>query len=156
MSIRIRIATSSDIDDLFDIRTSVRENYQSREELAALGVTPASIATMLASSSRAWIAEVDTRPAAFAMADAEQATVFAMFVRPEYEGRGLGRLLMREAENWLFSQGLPEIWLLTGSDARLRAHGFYQRLGWSPVGVHPDGQIKYVKRRVDSVTPHAG
>lgn len=79
------------------------------------------------------------------MADAGQATVFAMFVRPGYEGRGLGRALMREAEGWLFAAGCREIWLLTGGDPSLRAHGFYQRLGWESAGAQEDGPIKYVK-----------
>lgn len=68
-----------------------------------------------------------------------------MFVRPGYEGRGLGRVLMREAETWLFGRGWDEIWLLTGSDPKLRANGFYQHLGWRDAGLQEDGQIKYVK-----------
>ena len=38
---RIRLATTADVETLFELRTSVRENHQSREELAAIGVTPA-------------------------------------------------------------------------------------------------------------------
>ncbi|MFN8456023.1 MAG: methyltransferase [Anaerolineae bacterium] len=59
------------MDILFDIRTSVRENYQSLEELAALEVTPASIVEMLHSTGRAWLAEVDHRPVAFAPTEAK-------------------------------------------------------------------------------------
>ena len=127
--VRIRPATAEDVETLFEIRTSVRENHQSREELARIGVTSESVQEMLASNSRAWVAEVDDYPAAFLMANAEEATVFAMFVRPAYEGRGLGRALMERAESWLFDQGASEIWLTTGSDPRIRANGFYRRLG---------------------------
>ena len=147
----IRTATEADIPALFDIRTSVRENHQSLEELALLGVTPQGIAEMLRPTSRAWIAEVEGQPAAFSMADTGEGTIFAMFVRPEYEGRGLGRALMREAETWLFEQGWGEIWLLTGSDPRLRANGFYRHLGWQEAGLQEDGQIKYVKRRASAI-----
>lgn len=143
----IRTATEADIPTLFDIRTSVRENHQSLEELAPLGVTPQGIAEMLRTSSRAWVAEVDGQPVAFSMADAKEGTIFAMFVRPEYEGRGLGRALMREAEAWLFGKGWDEIWLLTGSDPKLRANGFYRHLGWQEAGLQEDGQIKYVKHK---------
>lgn len=142
---QIRLATLADVEALFEVRTSVRENHQSRAELATIGVTPESIAEMLGSSSRAWLAEADGQAVAFAMADAGQATIFAMFVRPGYEGRGLGRALMREAEGWLFSQACQEIWLLTGGDPSLRAHGFYVHLGWASAGPQEDGQIKYVK-----------
>lgn len=46
-SIKVRTATVADVDTLFDIRTSVRENYMSRAELAAIGVTPASVSALL-------------------------------------------------------------------------------------------------------------
>lgn len=143
---RVRTATEADVEALFEVRTSVRENHQGLEELAGLGVTPESVAAMLRATARAWVAEEDGRALAFSMADAAEGTVFAMFVRPGHEGRGLGRTLMREAEGWLFAAGWSEIWLLTGGDPALRAHGFYRRLGWESAGVQPDGQLRYVKR----------
>lgn len=142
----IRVAAEADVETLFDIRTSVRENHESREQLAAIGVTPESVGGMLGTTARAWLAEFDGVPAAFSMADAGQGTIFAMFVRPEYEGRGLGRALMREAEDWLFAAGWDEIWLLTGGGP-LRANGFYKHLGWEVKGREADGQLRFVKRR---------
>ena len=144
---KVRVATESDVEALFDIRTSVHENRQSREELAAIGVTPASVGQMLRTTSRAWLAEVDGQPVAFSMADAQRGTVFAMFVRPGYEGLGLGRALMQEAEGWLYAQGHDAIWLLTGSEQGLRANGFYHHLGWGVGGVEPDGQLRFIKRK---------
>jgi GNAT superfamily N-acetyltransferase len=114
--VNVRHATEADVESLFEIRTSVRENHQSREELARIGVTPATVTEMLRTDSRAWLAEVEGEPVAFAMANAAEGTVFAVFVRPGFEGRGLGRDLMRRAEQWLFEQGAEEIWLTTGSD----------------------------------------
>jgi hypothetical protein len=32
----------------------------------------------------------------------------------------------------------------------VRANGFYQRLGWTGVGVEEDGQVQYVKRRPEA------
>ncbi len=124
----------------------MRENFQSRAELAEIGVTPDSISEMLQTTSRAWIAVADGVPAAFSMADRELATVFGMFVRPQFEGHGLGRQLMQRAEAWLFDY-CDDIWLLTGSDPQIRANGFYLHLGWQTVGVQEDGQIKYCKTR---------
>ncbi|MBA2501752.1 MAG: GNAT family N-acetyltransferase [Pyrinomonadaceae bacterium] len=147
---QIRIAIGSDVATLFRIRTSVKENYQSQEELAAIGVTPESVGEMLRTTARVWVAEIDDEGVAFSMADAEQGTIFAMFVRPGYEHRGAGRALMRAAEEWLFSQGHDEIWLLTGSDERLRANGFYRHLGWNAEGIEADGQLRYVKRKHSS------
>jgi GNAT superfamily N-acetyltransferase len=147
MSTEIRLATTEDIESLFDIRTSVRENQQSREGLAKNGVTPQSIAEMLRTTSRAWIGLDDGLPVAFSMANSDQATVFAMFVRPGHENQGFGRRLMREAEAWLFSCGCDEIWLLTGGEPGIRASGFYRHLGWQPAGVEDDGQLKFTKKR---------
>jgi GNAT superfamily N-acetyltransferase len=73
-----------------------------------------------------------------------------MFVRPGYEGQGLGRVLMHEAEDWLYSCGCEQIWLLTGSEEGLRASGFYRHLGWSVAGVEADGQWRFIKQRVGS------
>jgi GNAT superfamily N-acetyltransferase len=143
----VRAAAPDDAELLFDIRTSVRENHQSRAELASIGVTPRSVAEMLRTTSRAWVAEAGGGAVGFSMADAAEGTVFAMFVRPGWEGRGAGRALMREAEAWLFTQGWEEIWLLTGRDPALRANGFYRRLGWTEAEWRADGQVKYVKSK---------
>ncbi len=144
----IREAQIEDIETLFNIRTSVIENHQSREELVTLGITPETVANMLQTDCRAWIAEIDERPIAFSMANAAEKTIFAMFVLPSFEGRGAGRALMQQAEQWLWSQGVEEIWLLTGNDSNLRAYGFYLHLGWTPTDIEPDGQIKFLKKKV--------
>ena len=141
----VRLATAADVDTLFEIRTSVRENHQSREELATIGVTPESITAALDGTSRAWIAENETgRSLGFSMADRAQGTVFALFVRPDAERRGAGRTLLAVAEAWLFANGWTEIWLLTGVDPSLRAHHLYRKAGWKAVGIE-DGQVRYVK-----------
>jgi GNAT superfamily N-acetyltransferase len=147
MKNEIRVASVTDIEALFEIRTSVHDNHQSRCELATVGITPDSIRQMLQDASRAWLGLEDGVPVAFSMANAEQATVFAMFVRPGHEDRGFGRRLMREAEAWLFSRECDEIWLLTSADPGIRAHGFYRHLGWQPAGIQKDGQVKFIKRR---------
>ena len=45
-TITIRAAEASDVDALFHVRCSVRENLQTREELAGIGITPESVAAM--------------------------------------------------------------------------------------------------------------
>jgi GNAT superfamily N-acetyltransferase len=143
----IREAQLEDIETLFNIRTSVIENHQSREELLTLGVTPETVANMLQTHCRAWIAEIDEQPIAFSMANAAEKTIFAMFVLPSFEGRGAGRALMQQAEQWLWSQDVEEIGLLTGNDPNLRAYGFYLHLGWTPADIQSRGQIKFVKKK---------
>jgi GNAT superfamily N-acetyltransferase len=144
----IREAQLEDIETLFNIRTSVIENHESREELATFGITPETIANMLQTDCRAWIAEIEQRPIAFSMANATEKTIFAMFVLPSFEGRGAGRALMQQAEQWLWSQGVEELWLLTGNNPNLRAYGFYLHLGWTPTDIQSDRQIKFIKKKV--------
>ncbi|MEM6500376.1 MAG: GNAT family N-acetyltransferase [Cyanobacteria bacterium P01_C01_bin.89] len=149
--LRIRTAQREDIETLFEIRTGVVENYQSREEIAELGITPDSVATMLETDCCAWIAQLEERVIGFSIASATERTIFGIFVRPDFEGRGAGRALMEVTERWFWDQGMDEIWLLTGNDPTLRAYGFYLHLGWVPVGVEQDGELpgemKFIKKR---------
>jgi GNAT superfamily N-acetyltransferase len=142
----VRLATAADVETLFALRTSVRENHQSREELAAIGVTPETITAALTGPARAWLVEDGAGDAlGFAMADSAEGTLFALFVRPDAERRGVGRALLAAAEAWLFARGWEEIWLLTGSDPSLRAHRVYLAAGWQVVS-ELDGQLRYTKR----------
>lgn len=147
----IRIAQQKDIETLFEIRTSVIENHQSRKEIAALGITPASVTAMLQTDCCAWIAELDGQSIGFSIANKIEKTIFGIFVLPGFEQRGVGRHLMQAAETWLWNHGIDEIWLVTGNDPSLRAYGFYLHLGWIAVGVETEGdfkgEMKFVKRR---------
>src|SRR5688500_4319408 len=79
----VRPATVADIPALFVVRTSVNENHLDLEELADRGVTPDSIAAMLADDDmRTWVIEERGEVAGFTMADARTGTVYALFVRP--------------------------------------------------------------------------
>lgn len=138
----IRKVQLEDIETLFEIRTSVIENYQSCEEIAQLGITPETVAQMLQTDCCAWIAEIDAKPIAFSIANATEKTIFGMFVLPTFAGGGAGRALMEKAEQWLWSQDIDEIWLLTSNDRNLRAYGFYLHLGWVPVGMETEGELK--------------
>lgn len=148
-SMKIRIAQPDDIETLFEIRTCVIENYQSREEIAKLGITPESVAQMLATDCCAWVAEIDRQPIGFSIANATEKTVLGLFVLPAFEGRGAGRALMQTAENWLRSQGIEEIWLVTENNPNFRAYGFYLHLDWIPIGVQSNGnfqgEMKFIK-----------
>ncbi|QIL75564.1 GNAT family N-acetyltransferase [Hymenobacter sp. HDW8] len=125
----LRHATPADVPILFDIRCSVRENHQSREELAALGVTDSTVVEMLQGDGPGWLAEIDDKPVGFAMVILSERTVFACFIRPGFEGRGIGRRLMEAAEAELRRHSIQEAWLTTGADPAIRANVFYQALG---------------------------
>jgi len=138
----IRLANQADINAIFDIRTSVQENHLSRDQLAGMGITRETIRQAILEAPCAWVAEVDGVPVGFSMADVEDGCVFAAFVLPEFEGRGLGRSLMDRAEAFLF-QHHQMIWLETAEASR--ASGFYRNLGWQPVENLPEGDIRFEK-----------
>lgn len=143
---KLRRGERDDVEALFEIRCSVVENHQSREELAALGITTESVAAMIESGGYlSIIAEVDDRPVGFAMAQISDGYVFALFVKPGYEGQGIGKALMKTVEAGLHSAGVAEAWLATGADPRLRAVGFYRHLGWRESGFLDDGQLIFKK-----------
>ena len=147
----IRLATAADIPELFSVRTSVRENHLSMEQLEERGVTPASIAATLSDDDwRTWVAEENGRICGFTMANSQAGSVFALFVSPWAEGRGHGNALLAEAERWLFDSGREMLWLETDKDPSTRAHRLYQRCGWVLVGPADHGDVRYEKLRTPS------
>ncbi|MOA22983.1 putative acetyltransferase [compost metagenome] len=146
MNIAVRKARTEDVEAIFDIRTSVVQNHLSREQLSEMGITPAALTEMLAAGAGVWIAEVDGSPAAFSSIDDEDGSVFALFVTPDFEGLGLGRLLLQEAETALFRHH-ETIWLETDGRDGIRDNGFYRKHGWVHVDTMVNGDVRYEKRR---------
>lgn len=145
-ALSIRSATAADVETLFAIRCAVRENHQSRAELAALGIDAESIRAAIERGDYiTTIAEIDGRAVGFSMAQISAGYVFATFVLPDHEGRGVGRAVLAAAEDGLRSRGVASAWLSTGADEKLRAVGFYRHLGWVDAGFLPDGQRRFEK-----------
>ena len=143
---QIHPATPEDVAAIFDVRCSVRENHMSREELAVLSITPKTVREMITGGDYIVpVALIDGKIAGFAMARISEGYVFALFVRPEYEGKGLGRALMNEVESGLMEHGVTDARLHTGSEKGIRAPGFYRHFGWIESGVMEDGQLKFCK-----------
>lgn len=127
----IRVAVVADVEAIFQVRTSVRENHLDHAQLAQMGITPAAVTAMIAAEPCTWVAEEAGRVLGFSMIDLEEGSLFAAFVLPDHEGRGIGSQLVAAAEHALFTAH-DEIWLETG--ATTRAAGFYRRLGWRDAG----------------------
>ncbi|TZG37426.1 GNAT family N-acetyltransferase [Agrobacterium sp. B1(2019)] len=151
MTMIVRRARAGDVDIIFDIRTSVRQNHISRERLKELGITEQSVGEALELEVCGWVAECDGAAVAFSMIDSETGSVFALFVRPAFEGRGLGGLLLREAEQALF-RSHETIWLETDAEETVRANGFYRKAGWQPVALTAKGEMRYEKTARSSKT----
>lgn len=144
MQIQIRPAETRDVPGIFHVRTAVTENALSKGELAALGITEASVTRMIESTPCAWVAVQGGEIVGFSMIAVEEGALFAAFVLPSHEGRGIGRRLVRAAEQALFARHAVA-WLETGKETR--AAGFYRRLGWGNERDVGAGDIRLEKRR---------
>lgn len=142
--IHIREAITADIPALFEIRTATTENAMTEAELAASGITTESAANLLGTDGRCWVAETGNRIVGFCIANVNSGSIWALFVLPAYEGRGIGRGLLETAVDWLWRNGADELWLET--ETNTRAEGFYEHLGWKRGDVEPkDGyeEVRY-------------
>lgn len=126
--IYIREADETDIPATFKIRTATTENAMTEAELAASGITPESVENLLRTDGRCWVAEAGDRIVGFCIANVNSRSIWALFILPAYEGRGIGRRLLEAAVDWLWQSGAEVIWLAT--ETNTRAEGFYERLGW--------------------------
>lgn len=144
MTINIRDASEKDIPEIFEVRTSVRENHLSAEQMAEIGITHQTILEAIHKEPCLWVAEEGDHIVGFSMGSAEDACLFAAFVRPSWEGKGIGRLLVERAEAFLFERH-PSIWLHT--DGSSRAAGFYEKLGWRRTSLWQDGEYRFEKNR---------
>lgn len=138
----IRLANITDMDTIFSIHTSVKENHLPPDQLADMGITYDAIKNAILAVPCTWMAEVDNYPVGFSMADLATGSIYAMFIRPTFEGMRLGRALMAKAESFLF-QYHQKIWLETNKHSH--AYGFYKKLSWSPVEELPNGDIRFEK-----------
>jgi len=119
------------------------------EALAETGINPESTSDALSVNIAGWLCEVSGKIVGFSMGDKDTGEMLVVAVLPEYESRGIGKRLIGLIQEWLFSNGHTEIWLLENPDPRTRAYGFYRKLGWVPAGFHESGHqiLKLSTRR---------
>ncbi len=133
----IREGLASDIPGITHVRTAVRENHLSVEQMADRGITQqGTIAELEAGHLGCWIAEDQGRIVAFSMADRRTGNIFALFTLPGFEGRGYGSALLACCEDDLRARGFSDALLDTAPDTI--AYRFYLRRGWREYK-KPDG-----------------
>jgi GNAT superfamily N-acetyltransferase len=133
----IRKATRADHPRISEIRLSVRENRLSKPDLVE------SIANWIFDNSIFWVWEQDGAIQGFSAADPRNGTIFALFVHPSHEGRGIGRALLPLACQTLRDSGRAVATLTTA--AGTRAERFYRLDSWTEIGRQDDGEIVFQK-----------
>jgi GNAT superfamily N-acetyltransferase len=71
----------------------------------------------------------------------EDNSIWALFVLPAHEGKGIGKRLLKLATDWLFDMGASSIILSTTIGTR--ADRWYEMQGWSRGEVNGDGEVQY-------------
>lgn len=132
----LRPATREDIPQLQLVRTAVRENV-----LRTPGkVTVRDYEEHIDGRGRTWVAERDGVIVGFVAVDGDKHWMWALFVDPAHEGRGIGRALLAPALAWLRARGAASVSLTT--EPGTRAERFYRAAGFVAQGLE-HGELKF-------------
>ena len=137
----VRTATEADIAGMSAIRLRVTENVLSNPDR----ITPAMYRDYLGAAGKSWVCLVDGAIAGFSSADHNDNSIWALFVDPPHEGKGIGARLLAQATGYLFGLGAARISLST--TAHTRADRFYAQQGWrrgeeTPLSPGPTGAAR--------------
>lgn len=132
-----REAQTADIPEIMSVRMSVKENVLSNPDL----VTEGDCEEYINRRGKGWVCEIEGIVVGFSIADLKDHNIWALFVRPEYEGIGIGKKLHHLMLQWYFSQTEETVWLSTAPHSR--AETFYRKNGWKEVGIYGKGEIKF-------------
>jgi GNAT superfamily N-acetyltransferase len=130
----VRRATPDDIADLMALRLSVREN-----RLFDPGQVTSEDCLAYVRRGHVWVWEEDQEILGFSASTCETGWIWALFVRPGHEGRGIGRALFAAACNALADAGIRTLALSTDPDTR--AADFYRAAGWRERGRTAEGEL---------------
>ncbi len=133
----IREAHIGDIKEIQLVRNSVTENVLSDPKL----VTDELCAEFITKRGKGWVCEIDNEIVGFSIVDLKENNIWALFLKPEFEKRGIGKQLHDTMLDWYFRQTPKAVWL--GTDPKTRAETFYRKAGWKEIGKHGKGEIKF-------------
>jgi GNAT superfamily N-acetyltransferase len=132
-----REAQTRDIVQIQYVRNAVKENVLSDPSL----VPDHDVEEYIHNRGKGWVCEIDDKIVGFAIADLVDNNIWALFIHPDHEAKGIGKKLHRMMMDWYFLQTKEKVWLGTAPNSR--AEIFYRMQGWKEVGVHGKGEIKF-------------
>jgi GNAT superfamily N-acetyltransferase len=138
-----REAETGDIQSMQVIRNAVKENVLSDPAL----VPDTDVEKYINNRGKGWVCIHGEVMAGFCIADLIDDNIWALFVLPAMEGKGVGRALQNLMLDWYFSQGKTSVWLSTQQNSR--AEKFYRITGWKEAGPYGKGDIKFTMNRDD-------
>ncbi len=133
----IREAEIGDIKQIQIVRNSVTENTLSNPNL----VKDADCEAFITVRGKGWVCEMDDQIVGFAIVDLKENNIWALFIDPKFEKKGIGQQLQKVMLDWYFTQTKANVWL--GTAFNTRAEKFYRKAGWTEVGTHGPKEIKF-------------
>jgi GNAT superfamily N-acetyltransferase len=121
------------------VRSAVREN-RLRDPSR---VTHADYVRHIAVTGASWVADIEGCVAGFGVADRASRSIWALFVDPQFEGRGIGRALLQRVTDALLATDAGPINLST--EPGTRAERMYFAAGWVRAGELPSGESWLVR-----------
>ena len=142
MTAFIRPATPADIPGIQLVRNAVKENRLSNPDI----IPDALVHEFLFERGIGWVAVIGTRIAGFAIVDFHEQNVWALFVDPVDENKGIGKKLLQVMLEYYFRQSHATLWLSTAPGTR--AEKFYEMQGWKKAGMQGK-EVKFTMRLHD-------
>jgi GNAT superfamily N-acetyltransferase len=90
---------------------------------------------------KGWVCENEKKIVGFAIADLKDHNIWALFVLPEFAGKGIGKSLHNIMLKWYFTQTKERVWLSTAPNTK--AEKFYRMQGWRDVGKTANGEVRF-------------
>ena len=131
-----RQATTEDIPQIQIVRNSVKENQLSNPNLIPDNL----VEEFITKRGKGFACEIDKKIVGFSIVDFVENNVWALFLLPEFEGKGIGKKLHQLMLDEYFSKTKETIWLST--EANSRAETFYKKHGWKNAGFHGN-EVKF-------------
>ena len=138
-----REATTRDITELHRLRMAVKENVLNNPML----VTTEDYGRFLTRDGKGWLCEINGHIAGFGIIDTTSNNIWALFVHPDHEGKGIGKEIQKLMLDWHFSKCMDTLWL--GTAPSTRAESFYRRSGWKDMGMRKNGEIRFEMSSTD-------
>src|SRR5690349_19917329 len=123
-----REATIQDIPQMHAIRIAVKENMLPDPAMIA----EEDYVNFLTVRGKGWICKIENVIIGFAIVDLKEKNIWALFVHPDHERKGVGKKLQQMMLDWYFNNNDETVWL--GTSPGTRAENFYRNSGWTEVG----------------------
>jgi len=120
-----------------EVRLAVKENVLFNPDL----VPYEHYVEYITQRGKGWVCEIDKKVVGFSVVDMKDHNIWALFINPKFEKKGIGRKLHNMMLDWYFQQTKTTVWL--GTEPKSRAETFYSKSGWKAAGMHGQEEVKF-------------